>query len=75
MTQQHTPLEPLTDLDRARLDHGVTLATRELAKRQAAEDRQQQAARDNAERVVTPLSPLAEIDAYNRDMAKRRGEA
>lgn len=50
MTQQHEPLEELTDLDRARLDHGVALATRELAKRQAAEDRQQQAARDNAQR-------------------------
>lgn len=49
MTQQHTPLVPLTDLDRARLDHCVTLAERELAKHQAAEDRQQQAARDNAE--------------------------
>ena len=49
MTQQHEPLIPLTDLDRARLEHGVALATRELAKRQAAEDRQQQAARDNAE--------------------------
>lgn len=45
----HTPLEPLTDLDRARLADAWTLATRELAKRQAAEDRQQQAARDNAE--------------------------
>ena len=41
----HEPLIDLTDLDRARLDHGVALATRELAKRQAAEDRQQQAAR------------------------------
>ena len=49
MTTQHEPLIDLTDLDRQRLDHGVALATRELAKRQAAEDRQQQAARDNAE--------------------------
>lgn len=49
MTTNHAPLVPLTDLDRQRLEHGVTLATRELAKRQAAEDRQQQAARDNAE--------------------------
>ena len=49
MNTQHEPLVPLTALDYARLDHGVTLATRELAKRQAAEDRQQQAARDNAE--------------------------
>ena len=49
MTQQHPPLEPLTDLDRQRLEHGKALAERELAKRQAAEDRQQQAARDNAE--------------------------
>ncbi len=49
MTQQHEPLIPLTDLDRAQLDYCWTLATRELAKRQAAEDRQQQAARDNAE--------------------------
>ena len=46
---QHEPLTELTDLDRQRLEHGVTLAERELAKRQAAEDRQQQAARDNAE--------------------------
>ena len=49
MTQQHEPLIDLTDLDRQRLEHGVALAERELAKRQAAEDRQQQAARDNAE--------------------------
>lgn len=46
---QHQPLVPLTDLDRQRLDHGVTLATRDLAKRQAAEDRQQEAAWENAE--------------------------
>jgi hypothetical protein len=49
MTQQHEPLVPLTALDYARLDHGKTLAKRDMAKRQAAEDRQQQAARDNAE--------------------------
>ena len=49
MTQQHTPFTDLTDLDHAHLDYCVALATRELAKRQAAEDRQQQAARDNAE--------------------------
>ena len=48
MTQQHPPLEPLTDLELSQLAHGVVLAARALAKRQAAEDRQQQAARDNA---------------------------
>lgn len=49
MTTQHEPLIPLTDLDHAQLGHFIAMATRELAKRQAAEDRQQQAARDNAE--------------------------
>ena len=49
MTQQHEPLVDLTDLDRAQLEHGVALAKHNLAKRNAAEDRQQQAARDNAE--------------------------
>lgn len=44
------PLEPLTDLDRQRLEHGVKLLERELAKRNAADERQQAAARDNAQR-------------------------
>lgn len=44
MTQQHTPLEPLTDLDRARLDHGVTLAAIKLARQNAADAKQQEAA-------------------------------
>lgn len=50
MKEQHAPFEPLSDLDRARLAHGIALAAVKLARQNAAAARQEQAAKDNAKR-------------------------